>query len=261
MDKPTLWLTKRGTFIRASFPYEYAQRRIIVMINLSQRNERIYTVDAAAFIRNASVLVFMLTSRGWKAEWPSAGKKVTQTLTLGQAGNLTWDLWVRRRLGRCSLRKPLHAYERWALELILSPDYPFMWHTEEWDECSYDCGPGTQTRDVSCVNQDDGRKVSNDKCSKTKVPPKERKCYGKKCGKTGIDASISNRIHCSCHFFIACRCTRIKFPLAEMSSRDISTQSKPWDEMSPSWLRTKKNWATPSKRRELVCKSRIRSFI
>ena len=44
------------------------------------------------------MLVLILpTSEGWKDEWTSAGKKVTQSSTPDEAGDWTWDLWVGRQ--------------------------------------------------------------------------------------------------------------------------------------------------------------------
>ncbi|KAL9972526.1 hypothetical protein ACROYT_G018849 [Oculina patagonica] len=60
------------------------------------------------------------------------------------------------------------------------PDYPHMWHTGNWKDCSTPCGSGYQTRDVYCAKSG-GEQVSSKYCSKTKLPVKSRKCYGRKC--------------------------------------------------------------------------------
>lgn len=66
--------------------------------------------------------------------------------------------------------------------LFLYTDYPHMWHTEPWNDCSTPCGSGKQTRDVYCAKTE-GERVSSKYCSKTKLPTQSRKCYGKQCGK------------------------------------------------------------------------------
>lgn len=60
------------------------------------------------------------------------------------------------------------------------PDYPYMWHTGKWDDCSIPCGSGNQTRDVYCAKSDRNR-TSSEYCSETKLPAKYRRCYGKQC--------------------------------------------------------------------------------
>lgn len=60
------------------------------------------------------------------------------------------------------------------------PDYPHMWNTGHWNDCSTPCGPGKQTRYVYCAKSA-GKKVSSKYCSKTKLPIQSRKCYGKQC--------------------------------------------------------------------------------
>ena len=70
----------------------------------------------------------------------------------------------------------------WKSYYFLYPDYPHMWNTGHWNDCSTPCGSGKQTRDVYCA-KDEGKKVSSKYCSKTKLPIQSRKCYGKQCGK------------------------------------------------------------------------------
>lgn len=64
-----------------------------------------------------------------------------------------------------------YAYHMLFLISVTPKDYPYMWHTGKWDDCSIPCGSGNQTRDVYCAKSDRNR-TSSEYCSETKLPAK-----------------------------------------------------------------------------------------
>lgn len=84
-----------------------------------------------------------------------------------------------------------YAYHMLFLISVTPKDYPYMWHTGKWDDCSIPCGSGNQTRDVYCAKSD-GNRTSSEYCSETKLPAKYRRCYGKQCGNFCILLLICN---------------------------------------------------------------------
>lgn len=84
-----------------------------------------------------------------------------------------------------------YAYHMLFLISVTPKDYPYMWHTGKWDDCSIPCGSGNQTRDVYCAKSD-GNRTSSEYCSETKLPAKYRRCYGKQCGNFYILLLICN---------------------------------------------------------------------
>ncbi|XP_028414660.1 uncharacterized protein LOC114537762 [Dendronephthya gigantea] len=59
-------------------------------------------------------------------------------------------------------------------------DFPYMWRSKDWSECSSDCGSGTKHRELFCAKSD-LVKVQPKYCSKSTKPLKKLACYGRKC--------------------------------------------------------------------------------
>ncbi|XP_071167899.1 thrombospondin type-1 domain-containing protein 4-like isoform X2 [Mytilus edulis] len=56
----------------------------------------------------------------------------------------------------------------------------FKWSSDQWSECSTNCGEGLKTRTVNCTSAD-GNIVNDIYCNSTDIPPEEEGCYSTTC--------------------------------------------------------------------------------
>ncbi|XP_071953844.1 A disintegrin and metalloproteinase with thrombospondin motifs 6-like [Antedon mediterranea] len=57
---------------------------------------------------------------------------------------------------------------------------PPQWVTSVWSKCMPECGPGIQTREVTCMTSNSGR-VPDNRCDRSQRPASRRSCDNKRC--------------------------------------------------------------------------------